>query len=176
MAELIRNEVIDTIMERRSVRGYTNEPLTEDELYTLLQCGLWAPSGKNDQTTMFSVVQDDVLMQRLHNEALADSPYRCFYYGAPCVIFLYDKAGNKWSNVNASLAIENMHLAAHSIGLKSIILGCIKDYMLSDKGDEWKKILGIPEDYDFVLALAVGHSEKEGKTLPRDEKNIVFVK
>ena len=74
MAELIRNEVIDTIMERRSVRGYTKEPLTEDELYTLLQCGLWAPSGRNDQTTMFSVVQDDELMQRLHNEALADSP------------------------------------------------------------------------------------------------------
>ena len=66
MAELIKNEVINAIMERRSVRGYTSQPLTEDELYTLLQCGLWAPSGRNDQTTMFSVVQDDELMTKLH--------------------------------------------------------------------------------------------------------------
>ncbi|MBQ8831290.1 MAG: nitroreductase [Oscillospiraceae bacterium] len=176
MAELIKNDVINAIMERRSVRGYTSEPLTEDELYTLLQCGLWAPSGRNDQTTMFSVVQDDELMQRLHNEALGDAPFKCFYYGAPCVIFLFDKAGNKWSVANASLAIENMHIAAHSLGLASIILGCIKDYMLSEKGEEWKKILGIPEDYDFVLALAVGHPTDDGKVFPRDEKNIVYVK
>ncbi len=176
MAELIRNEVVNAILERRSVRGYTSEPLTEDELYTLLQCGLWAPSGRNEQTTMFSVVRNDELMQRLHNEALGDSPYKCFYYGAPCVIFLFDKAGNKWSNINATHAIQNMHVAAHSLGLASIVLGCIKDFMLSDKGEEWKKILNIPEDYDFVLALAVGHPAKEGKALPRDEKNIVYVK
>lgn len=176
MAELIRNEVVNAIMDRRSVRGYTNEALTEDELYTLLQCGLWAPSGRNDQTTMFAVVQDEKLMDKLHEEALSGTPFKCFYYGAPCVIFLYDKKGNKWSGDNASLAIENMHLAAHSMGLASIILGCVKDYLLSEKGEEWKKRFGIPEDYDFVLALAVGHPTDEGKILPRDEKNIVFVK
>ena len=175
MAELIRNEVVNAILDRRSVRGYTSEPLTEDELYTLLQCGLWAPSGRNEQTTMFSVVRNDELLQKLHNDAMSETPFKCFYYNAPCVIFLFDKHGNKWSNINATHAIQNMHVAAHSLGLSSIVLGCIKDYMLSEKGDEWKKILKIPEDYDFVLALAVGHGTKEGKALPRDEKNIVFV-
>ena len=177
MAELIKNDVVNAIMERRSVRGYTNEPLTEDEVYTLVQCGLWAPSGRNNQTTMFSVVCDADLLQKLHDEAMKDfPPAKNFYYEAPCVIFTYDKDGDKWSDINASLAIENMHLAAHSMGLSSIILGCILDYMRSEKGDEWKKILGIPEDYHFVLALGVGHAARDAKTPPRDEKNIVYVK
>lgn len=180
--ELIKNDVVNTIMERRSVRGYTDEPVTEDELYTIVQCGLWAPSGRNNQTTKFAVLRDKELMQRLQKEALEseDRPSKWlsggFYYNAPCLIFLYDKHGDKWSGINASLAIENMHLAAHSLGLGSIILGIIKDFMLSEKGEEWKKILGIPADYDFVLALAVGHKTDNGKVFPRDDGNIVYVK
>ena len=176
MAELIKNDVVNAIMERRSVRGYTSEPLTEDELYTLLQCGLWAPSGRNNQTTMFSVVRDAELLQKLHDESMNDFPAKNFYYEAPCVIFLYDKKGDKWADINASLAIENMHVAAHSLGLSSIILGCILDYMRSEKGEEWKKILNIPEDYDFVLALGVGHAAKAAKAPARNENNIVYVK
>lgn len=178
--ELIRNDVVNAIMDRRSIRGYTEEPVTEEELYTILRCGLWAPSGRNNQTTKFSVLRDKALMERLQNEVMGntENPSKWlsggFYYNAPCLVFLYDKHGDRWSGINAALAIENMHLAAQSLGLGSIILGIIKEFMLSEKGEEWKKILKIPEDYDFVLALAVGHKTHEGKALPRDESNIVF--
>lgn len=178
--KLIKNDTVNAIMERRSIRGYTDEPVSEDELYTILQCGLWAPSGRNSQTTKFFVLRDKAAMERLQKEALesTENPSKWlsggFYYNAPCLVFLYGKNGDRWSEINAAIAVENMHIAAQSLGLGSIILGIIKDYMLSEKGEEWKKYLGVPEGYDFVIALAVGHKAVEGKALPRDDGDIVY--
>ena len=178
--EIIHNPVTDAILDRRSIRSYTEEKLTEDEVHTLLQCGLWAPSAHNRQTTRFAVVQDQPLLERLRQEVTeaAEDPSRwlkAFHYGAPCVIFVYDRKGDRWSGVNGAIAAENIHVAAQGLGLGSVLIGIIRDFMLSEKGEAWKKRLGLPEDYEFVLAVAVGHPAKPGRALPRSEENIVYV-
>lgn len=180
MAELIHTDTVDTILQRRSVRAYTEEPLTDNEIHTLLQCGLWAPSGRNDQTTKFAVLTNREKMDELQKDALEgiENPPKWlqnFFYSAPCLIFAFDKLGNRWTGINAALAVENMHIAAHSLGLGSVILGIIRDYMQSEKGKKWKTLLGMPEDYSFVLALAVGHPEIIGKAPARDENNIIYI-
>ena len=178
--EIIHNPVTDAILDRRSIRSYTDEPLTDDEVHTLVQCGLWAPSAHNRQTTRFAVVRDQPLLERLRQEMTeaAEEPSRwlkAFHYGAPCVIFLFDKKDDRWSGINGAIAAENIHLAAQGLGLGSVLIGIIRDFMLSDRGGEWKKRLGIPEEYEFVLAVAVGHTAKPGRALPRNEENIVYV-
>ena len=178
---VIHNEVVDAILERRSVRAYTPEKLTEDEVNTIVQCGLWAPSARNHQTTMLAVVQDEKMLRELQEQILEkeEKPsewLRTFYYSAPCVIFAYDRSGDRWSGTNAAIAAENMHVAAHSLGLGSVLIGIIREFMQSERGDAWKKRFGIPEDYDFAIALAVGHPAGTSAVPPRKGDNAVYVR
>ena len=179
--DIIRTELVDGLLKRRSIRSYTDEQLSSREIETIVQCGLWAPSGRNNQTTFFSVVTDRQLLKQLQAELMenTDNPSKwmsgSFYYNAPCVIFMFGKDGDRWSQINGAIAAENMHIAAHSLGLGSIILGIIKDFMLSDKGEKWKEILKVPEGYSFVLALAAGYIDKDSKPLPRNEGNVVYI-
>jgi len=177
--EFIHNPVTDAMLNRRSIRAYTEQPLTEDEIYTLLQCGVWAPSARNHQTTRYSVVTDPALLQQLSDDLLqgVEAPSKWmlnFYYHAPCVIFAYDECGDRWTHINAAIAAENMHIAAHSMGLGSVLIGIIREFMRSERGEVWKQRLGIPEDYEFTLALAVGHPAEQGKPLERRENTIVY--
>lgn len=179
--EFIKNEVTNAIMERRSVRGYSDEPITQDELYTLLQCGLWAPSGRNSQSTKFAVLQGKEILQELQNDVMAftEKPSKWmsngFYYNAPCLIFLFGKKGDRWTGINAACAAENIHLAAHSLGLSSIIIGIIREFMLSENAKKWIDILKMPEDHEFCLAVAVGHGTDPGMVLKRKEGNLTNI-
>ncbi|HOL79049.1 MAG TPA: nitroreductase family protein, partial [Clostridiales bacterium] len=56
--DIIRNEVIDTIIKRRTIREYEPRQITEKELNTLLNCAMWAPSGRNSQPVHVRVLQD----------------------------------------------------------------------------------------------------------------------
>ncbi len=62
---MIKNEVIDAILQRRSVRAYTDQPVTDEQLDTVLECALWAPSGMNRQTTVYAAIRDSELLKLL---------------------------------------------------------------------------------------------------------------
>ena len=59
------NEVIRTIKNRRSIRNYRNEQITKEELETILDAGLYAPSGMGQQATVMAAVQDPELIARI---------------------------------------------------------------------------------------------------------------
>ena len=54
---MIDNEITRVIRDRRSVRKYKSEQLSEEQLQTLLECGFLAPSGGNSQNWHITVVQ-----------------------------------------------------------------------------------------------------------------------
>ena len=176
--EIIRNAAIDAMLSRRSVRRYTPEKVSEAELDTILQCGLWAPSARNAQTTMLVLIGRDLLdeLEREYMSTLVKAPKFMaggFSYGAPHLIIAYDKDGTRWSGVNAALAVENMTIAASALGLGSVQLGIIREFMLSEAGRRWQKRFGVPDDYSFALSVAVGHQDGEAVTQPRNEANII---
>ena len=170
--EFIKNPVTEAILERRSIRAYTTEKISDSELHTILQCGLWAPSGRNEQTPLIIATQNEELLK----EFAASVGEKCVLgYNAPCCIFVVDKRGNKWAPQNASFALENMHLAAYSLGLGSIMIGMIYDFMYTEKGREWQKRLGAGEEYDFVCGLAVGHTAAPTEKRPRNQENLLIL-
>ena len=70
------NEVLKTIMERRSVRAYTDRQLSRDELDLIIEAGLYAPSARNEQPWYFTVVQNRALLDEINkktNEVMAGS-------------------------------------------------------------------------------------------------------
>ena len=165
------NETIKSIMERRSIRGYAPTPLTTEEIQTLLDCGNWAPSAMNHQTTTMVATQNAELLAELANEFGGK-----FYYGAPCVIFLFGTDdGSRWVDFNAALAAENICLAAQSIGLGTVQLGCIYNLMESEEGLKWKQRLEAPEGSRFCLAIAVGHAAAEPRHPERNAENVKIV-
>lgn len=185
---MIRNAVIDNILTRRSIRAYTEEKLTVEELDTLLECAVWAPSAMNRQTTKYVAVQDEALMALLAEDDkkfMAPPPpmpgmpkpeggpkgpmgERKLAYGAPCVILIFDQPEMGGKTINAPLGEENICLAAHSMGLGTCILGAMGAFNDEANAEIWKERLGIPADYGYISCVAVGHPAKP--TTPKDRK------
>lgn len=200
MSNFIKNPVTEACLNRRSIRRFEpGRQISGEQLDTIIECGIWAPSAMNLQTTKIVSVQDTAIFMELENGFRAymsaqasppppppDGRDSSFLYKAPTLLLVYGglderrKAGNavlsveneRWKAVNAALAAENMCLAAHSLGLSTVILGFFKHYMDSDGGRKFSAGLGVPEDYDFICAVAVGYAGMDGLKQPRKEGNV----
>ena len=86
------------------------------------------------------------------------------------MIFLFGDKSNPWTQVDCGIAVENMALAAEGLGIGSVILGLPKAAFAGPRADELRKRLECPEEYDFVIALALGYAtdQKEPHDLHMD--------
>lgn len=156
------SNVIEVIEKRSSTRGYTKEPLTDEELTALIQAGLQAPTAVNKQEIHFTVLKGDhPILKEIEEEKnrLRDisAPEHNFYYEAPTIIVLSADRDLRWSFLDAGIAVENMALAAEGMGLGNLIIGCIYDALRGEKEEYFAKALRFPENYEFEVAIAVGH-------------------
>jgi nitroreductase len=158
----MQNEVLETIKSRSSARAYSSENITEEELNTILKAGLEAPTGMNKRELHFSVVKgDNPILAELDDEKCAlrnqDKQPHNFYYEAPVVVFISAEEDFKWSKVDSGIAVENMALAAQSLGLGSLIIGCVYDALNGEKKGYFSDALKLPKGYSFEIAIALGH-------------------
>ena len=179
-------EVLHAISNRRSHRAYKTDQLPEDVLATILKAGLEAPSARNRQPWHFSVVQNAGLIQEVHDEAaknmtsetgsprFKDPEFQIFYH-APTVIFIFADKEFYWSHVDSGIAVENMALAAESLGVGSVILGLPLPAFKGDKADDLRTRLECPGGYDFVVALALGYATDDKNAHDLREENISYI-
>lgn len=148
----MKNNILQAIKERRSVREFTDAPVSAEDLTTLVEAAIWAPSGKNNQPWRFVILTDEEVRNHLADLTL----YR--HIVANCrsliVVFLdteaiYDEVKDHQS---AGAAIQNILLAAESLGLGAVWLGQI----LKNK-HEVNSELGIGSRYDLMAVIAVGY-------------------
>lgn len=175
------NQVLETMKQRSSARAYTGEEITKSDLDIILEAGLQAPTGMNKQEIHFSVIKGDhPILSELDEEKRrlreqGEQPHN-FYYEAPVLIFLSAEDGFKWSKVDAGIAVENMTLAAESLGLGTLIIGCVYDALHGEKKEYFGEALQIPEGYSFEIALAVGHKADDKQPHEYDyDKQVSFV-
>ena len=176
-------EVLRTISNRRSHRAYKTEQLPEDVLSAVLKAGLEAPSARNRQPWHYSVVQNAKLIQEVHDEAakvimasdgnpaFSNPDFQIFYH-APTVIFIFGEKDFYWTHVDCGIAVENMALAAESLGVGNVILGYPRAAFTGDKADELRARLDCPDGYDFVIALAMGYATDDKKAHDMRKENI----
>lgn len=166
------NPVLEAIANRRSIRAYSPEQITEEQLQTLITAAQQAPSARNLQPWHFTVVQNKALLDRI-NESVrtelvknsegaerayyADPAYSVFYH-APTVFFLSTKMEDArvYARHDCGCASQTIALAAYSMGLGTVILGMPRDAFSGPDGDTYRKELQFPEGYDFMVAVAVG--------------------
>ena len=164
------NQVLDVISSRRSHRAYADTPLTEEQIRLLLKAGAESPSAVNRQPWHFSVVRDQQLLDEINAETraamlkkavgarsprFADESFHVFYR-APCVIFISGDPQNPYSQIDCGIAVQNIVLAAESLGLGTVILGLPRDAFTGDRRDEFCRRLCFPEGYVFEIAVSVG--------------------
>ncbi len=154
--------VKEAITIRCSVRAYTDEALTAEELNAILEAGLKAPTAANRQELHFSVLKgNDPLVQEIEDEknrlASGATPPHNFCYEAPTVVIISGDKSFGWTALDAGIAVENMALMAEELGLGNLIIGCIKNALYGEKESYFAEKLAFPEGYGYPIAFAVGH-------------------
>lgn len=175
------NKVLEIITTRSSARAYSNQPVSDELLNAVIDAGLKAPTGMNLQELSFSVVKgDNPVLEELDAEKrrLRDQEKQphLFYYEAPYFIIISADENEKWAHVDAGIAVQNMALAAESLGLGNLIIGCVYDAMHGEKKDYFNEKFMIPEGKSFIIALAIGYKldNKTPHSFDKD-KQVAFV-
>lgn len=150
------NIAIDNIMTRVSVREFTGEKISAEQIDTLLHAAMAAPSAINKQPWAFIVVTDEAVIAQL-GEAL---PYsRCSNHPAVAIIPCGDlskaipgEMSAFWVN-DVSAATENLLLAAHAMGLGAVWTGLHPDM---NRAKMVQDMLGLPEHIIPLCVVPVG--------------------
>ena len=170
------NEVLRAIKTRRSIKKYKSEQIKESELSLVLEAGTYAPTGRNLQSPVIVAVQDKETIKKMSklNAAVMGTDIDPFY-GAPTVIVvLADKTVNTYKE-DASLVMENLMLAAHSIGVGSCWIHRAREVFETEEGKKMLKEWGLSENYEGVGNCILGYADISPETKPRKDGYIIRV-
>ena len=167
MNDSSKNPAIDVIMSRKSVRNFTKDTVTEEDLMTILKAGMAAPTAVNKQPWSFIVVTDRKILDKL-GDAL---PYAKMIYQAPAAIIVC--AHPEWAHqtkpleyavIDCSCASENILLAVEALGLGAVWTAA---YPREERMKSVREICGIPENVIPLNVIPIGHPTGEDK--PKDK-------
>jgi len=165
-------ELFEAIARRHSYRGeYTDAKVSREDLTKIVQAGIQAPSGKNEQTTRFIIVDDPEVLTDL--ATIIDKPVAST---APALIVCAVDlepilAGISFGPEDCAAAVENMLLAITDLGYASVWLDGILRF--EDKAARVGMRLGVPDSLQVRVILPVGVAVKEGtqkEKLPFDQR------
>ncbi len=179
------NDVLKTIKNRRSVRKYKPEQISREELDMIIEAGIYAPTAGNQQPWHFTVIQDQGFLRQMSDaikekmaqsgndwmKKTAENPDFMVTYNAPTVILVSGREDGMAWQVDCSMAMENIMLAAESLGIGSVCLGMVHFLLEQDKNFE---IPGIPQGYKPFYAVALGHKAGDDPA-PAPKRNMDVV-
>jgi nitroreductase len=141
------NSVTDNLLSAYSERSYTSVPVTDQQLVTILSCGIKAPSGRNLQPWRFTVITDEVSMRGIIKDIVPGN-----------VIIIVSGAESQTGTTpdfDCGLATENMFIAAHGLGLGARIYGSPVGN-INTKREDYQ----IPAGFKAVIVLRIGNVDK----------------
>ena len=174
-------EVIEAIKTRHSIRQYKTIPVDDKDLAIVLEAARWAPSWANTQCARFVVVRENQTKAKLAEALNPGNPSASAIAGAPVVIVACAELGKSgfkrgevttdkgdWFMFDVALAMQNLTLAAHSLGLGTVHVGLFDAPKVAN-------VLSLPEGVVVVEMTPLGYPDDEGKVTPRKElSEIVF--
>lgn len=176
--------VIETIMTRRSVRDYKEEPVCREAMAEILKCGIYAPSALNLQPWAIRVVDSKEFIDGVTAIAVAQNPtiaeqpnFRNFFRNAPTVAFIACPVESYSGEFDCGLLSENMMLAAWSKGIGSCCLGSAVPLMNSPEALPYLERLQFPADYKLQVAIAFGYPADDFVPVApeRDETKVYYI-
>jgi nitroreductase len=143
--------MIDWIKARRSIRKYTAEPISDEQIRTLLEAAMAAPTASNIKPWEFVVVRDAALRQELSQV----HPWAGMASDAPLMFVVCGRPGDSHHWVeDCSAATENLLLAVTALGLGAVWVAI---YPRPEREEKVRRILGLPQDWRTLCLVPVGH-------------------
>jgi nitroreductase len=169
-------DFFEVLKTRRTVRSYTAEAVTRQDLQELIDSAVLAPTGMNFQPWVFTVVTSQDVMRKLNTIVVAilrspeaqrrmtsermkeivNEPGYYIFHGAPALIVISGDTKVPGAMVDCQLAAENLFLAAHAKGLGTCYMGFLT---LAAEHPEARKLLDLAEGYTIMAAAVVGHPD-----------------
>lgn len=152
------NEVIQNILTRRSVRGFTEQPVSREDLDLIIKAGLFAPSARNLQTWKFTV-----LTKRTDIDALAKAIEKVLdrggydMYRPTAVIIPSNLNDSPYGKEDNACALENIFLAAHSLGIGSVWINQLQGICDDPEIRALLKSWDIPDNHTVYGIAAIGY-------------------
>ncbi|MEZ0574596.1 nitroreductase family protein [Halodesulfovibrio aestuarii] len=150
--------VLEAIANRRSIRRFTTEVVSEENINTLLKAAMAAPSAGNEQPWQFIVIDDKKLLEKTAKL----SPYIGMAAKSPLsIMVLGDRSVEKYPGnwmLDCSAAIQNLLLAAHSEGLGAVWCGLWPE---EDRVNAARSLVNAPENVVPLAVIVLGHPDQD---------------
>lgn len=153
------NEVIQTIISRRSCKNYTSQPVPQEALEQILQAGIHAPTGMGAQSPKIVVLNraEDVAQLEKLNAKIIGNPAAHPFYGAGTVLVVLAKKDFFTGVYDGSLVMGNLLLAAHALGLGACWIHRAKEEFESEEGKALLRKWGIEGEYEGIGHCVIGY-------------------
>jgi len=155
-------DLLEAIFTRRSIRKYSGEEVTRDEIQTILKAAMFAPSANNQQPWQFLIIDDKDIMDKI----IQIHPYAKMLSGASYAVLIcgdesLELSKGYWA-VDCAAATQNLLLAAHGIGLGAVWLGV---HPREERKSGIKKLFNLPDHIQPFALVSIGKPGEE-KTVP----------
>jgi nitroreductase len=174
-------ELDEAIFNRRSVRKFSDYHVTDEDIRTLMEAARWAPSWANTQAWEFIVIRDRALIEKVVGTYVEKNPATRGSLDASALIVACARTGvsgcyrgqrsytsSELVHVRPGMAVQNLCLKAHSMGLGTVIVGFMNH-------DACGEMLGLPEGYEAVAAIPVGQPASAARAVPPRKDQSSFV-
>lgn len=160
------NDTINVLKSRRSVKSFTDQQISDDDLKEILEAATNAPSGMNLQSPKILVIQRKEIIERLgvwnksfYPETFTRKLPKNFdpFYNAPTLLIVLTNKKISTAIEDASLVIGNILNAAESLGIGSCWIHRAREEFDSKQGKELLKVWGLSEDYIGVGHVVLGY-------------------
>lgn len=157
------NETLQTMWNRRSVRKYKPDPISEEDLKLILEAARRAPTGANRQNWRLIVVTD--AEQRSKTAEACDG--QMWMANAAAILCMVILPGE--GKVNGTIVLDHAILAAASLGYGTCWIGAFDPAKV-------KQVLGIPDDHDLVCLTPLGVPAEQPRPRSRKAPALLFMR
>lgn len=169
------NQVIENIKSRKSVKKFKSDMVDEKIIDMITEAGTYAPSGLNKQSPIILAVTNKPMRDKISklNAKVANMKDGMDpFYNAPVVLIVLANKDVPTYLYDGSVVMENMLLAAHSLGLGACWIHRAKEVFETEEGKSILKELNIEGNYEGIGNCIVGYPDMEPIAKPRKENYI----
>ncbi|WP_298704475.1 nitroreductase [uncultured Veillonella sp.] len=169
------NEVLHALTHRRSIRKYKSDAVPTELIDAIVEAGLYAPSGMGKQPVIILAITNKEIRDKLATinaqiMGMEGDPF----YGAPVVLVVLANTERPTYVYDGTLVMENLMLAAHSVGLGSCWIHRAKETFERDEWKQFLKDLHIDGEYEGIGNCIIGYADMEDPKAVRRLSNRVY--
>lgn len=171
-------EALECIKSRRSIRKFKDETVDHETIRQIIETARFSPSWKNTQIVRYHIVEDKSILEDIANNCVLDFEYnqKTISRASQLVVVSmiekrcgYERDGSfstskedRWEMFDAGIAAQTFCLAAHALGVGTVILGIFDE-------DKIAKAISLPEGQKVGALIVMGYPAQECDAPPRKE-------